>query len=58
MLVAYLPLEYFSPASMATVMRFCRVGSGQVAKLVKAQGGLCALLKSRIVIPSGPGLSA
>jgi hypothetical protein len=31
---------YFSPASIGKGRRFCRGGSGQVANLVKAHGGL------------------
>ena len=54
----HMPLAYCSPASIATGRRFRRVGNGQVAKSVKAQGGFWALLKSTIVIPSGPGAYA
>ena len=55
---AHMPLAYCSPASIATGRRFRRVGSGQVAKSVKAQGGFWALLKSRVVIPSASGAYA
>ena len=41
---------------MATFNLFCAGGNGQVAKAVKAQGGLYAILKSISVFPKASGL--
>ncbi|HKK41282.1 MAG TPA: hypothetical protein VJ963_02650 [Bacteroidales bacterium] len=45
----------FSPALMATERTFSLGGIGQVAKGVNAQGGLYALLKSRMILPVESG---
>ena len=47
----------FSPASMDAGRKFSRGGMGQVAKGLNAQGGLYALLKSRMIRPLESGMA-
>lgn len=54
---AHLPDRFFSPAVIGNGNQFSGGGSGQVAKAVKAQGGLKAKLKSSRILPSFAGFA-